>query len=227
MSQVSDGFHTFAELYRYRAAYNAAAFNAWHRLGLFDVHKSMYHHDGTRCFDGDWFIVVAQLPTGQISNHYRADQWGLFQIPARLLAAKWDGHTPEQAVERLEMWLTTDLLNVPMDRAAMQITAISAWIDYSPGYVGLDPEAHNWRRIQKCAQEVGEAFEAYCGTLGENPRKGVTHTTADVEAELFDVALSALGAVEHLNRNDGETMRKFIEHIRSVCDRALGSMEGK
>jgi hypothetical protein len=28
------------------------------------------HSDGTQCFNGQWFIVVAQLPTGQISNHY-------------------------------------------------------------------------------------------------------------------------------------------------------------
>jgi hypothetical protein len=110
---------------------------------------------------------------------------------------------------------------------AKQITAISAWIDHSPAYAGLDREAHDWRRIQKMVQEAGEVFEAFCGTFGENPRKGVTHTMADVERELYDVALSALGAVEHLNNNNGEAFEGFLKHVKSVCDRALASMEGQ
>lgn len=118
-----------------------------------------------------------------------------------------------------------EILRAADAETAKQITAISAWIDHSRGYAGLDPEAHNWRRIQKMVQEAGEVFEAYCGTLGENPRKGVTHTMADVERELYDVALSALGAAEHLNRNDGETFGRFLEHVKGVCDRALESMD--
>ena len=34
--------------------------------------------------------------------------------------------------------------------------------------------------------------------LGTNPRKGVTHTPAEVAAELADVAFSALVAIESL-----------------------------
>lgn len=104
--QTSDGFHTFDELYRYRMLYNAALFNAWDEYD-FQVHKSRRHHDGEYPFgDPSWFIVVAQLPAGQISNHYRVDEaWDLFRIPEEDRASKWDGHTPAEAADRLERLL--------------------------------------------------------------------------------------------------------------------------
>src|SRR5664279_5176121 len=90
---TSDGFHTFKELYEFRLLFNAALFNEWAWHGLYDVHKSVWHSDETFCFDGTWFIVVAQLPTGQISNHYKISDWDLFDCPVRRAAAEYDGHT--------------------------------------------------------------------------------------------------------------------------------------
>jgi|SRR3990172_731032 len=105
--EISDGHHTFQELYRYRLLYNAALFNEWARLGLYDVHKSRYHHDGTIPFDDvRRFIVVAELPTGQISNHYKiTTDWVLFNIPIRNLPNVYDGHTPTVVAERLREFL--------------------------------------------------------------------------------------------------------------------------
>lgn len=112
-SLVSDGYHTFAELYRYRMLYNALWLNAlvaWSEDGSgfdpFDTHKSRLHHDGTMPFGDDWFIVVVTLPTGQVSNHYQIEDWDKFQIPERERAAEWDGHTPEQAADRMSAYLT-------------------------------------------------------------------------------------------------------------------------
>lgn len=104
--KISDGHHTFEELYEYRLLYNAALFNTWARLGLYGVHKSMKHHDGEPCFGGGWFIVVAELPTGQISNHYRLSDWRLFQIPEKELPNQYDGHSPAMVAERLTEFLT-------------------------------------------------------------------------------------------------------------------------
>jgi hypothetical protein len=106
VSRVSDGHHTFAELYRYRLLYNAALFNELAKRpgNPFNVHKSRRHHDGELCFTGGWFIVVAQLPYGQVSNHYEDKDWALFQVPARYRAIEWDGHTPKQAALRLYQW---------------------------------------------------------------------------------------------------------------------------
>ena len=100
--EISDGYHTFNELYRYRMLYNAAFFNL---LPKEIVHKSKRHHYGEECFGGGWFIVMANLPTGQISNHYELKDWDLFQIPEKEVADEWDGHTPQEAADRLHEYL--------------------------------------------------------------------------------------------------------------------------
>ena len=117
--QINDGYHSFEELYEFRKMYNAALFNEWgshmsvvieNGLKLnskftpkYDVHKSWRHYDGELCFGGGWFIVVAVLPSGQISNHYRADDWDLFKVPEVEKALfPFDGHTPQDVLERLK-----------------------------------------------------------------------------------------------------------------------------
>lgn len=100
---TSDGYHTFNELYAFRLAYNAALFNEWARLGLYEVHKSYRHHGGDLCFGGGWFIVVAILPEGQISNHYKNEYWDQFQVPAHEKALHpYDGHTGADVLQRLK-----------------------------------------------------------------------------------------------------------------------------
>lgn len=106
MGDVSDGYHTFNELYEFRMLYNAEFFNVLaylhdeYRVGERPV-KSKRHSDGELCFGGGWFVVVAQLPTGQVSNHYEMQDWGLFQIDEVEKAPEWDGHTPQDVIKRL------------------------------------------------------------------------------------------------------------------------------
>jgi hypothetical protein len=97
--EISDGYHSFDDLYNYRLLYNAAFFNSLN--GKYNVHKSYRHSDGQLCFGGGWFIVMAELPTGQISNHYKISDWNLFNIPVKERADKWDGHTSVEAANRL------------------------------------------------------------------------------------------------------------------------------
>ena len=106
MGEVSDGYHTFNELYEYRLLYNACMFNELAKQGLYDVHKSKLHSDGEIPFnDPNWFIVMAELPTGQISNHYEMKDWDLFNIPEKDRANTWDGHSPKDVAERLRNFL--------------------------------------------------------------------------------------------------------------------------
>lgn len=108
---TSDGYHTFKELYEYRLLYNAGMFNTiWKLNGHYGqknikVYKSKKHSDGEDCFGGGWFIVGANLPTGQITNHYELKDWDLFQIPEQELADVWDGHTPVDVAKRLKEFL--------------------------------------------------------------------------------------------------------------------------
>ena len=110
MGNVSDGYHTFNELYEYRLLYNAALFNELAKQGLYDVHKSKRHSDGEIPFgDENWFIVMAELPTGQISNHYEMKDWDLFNVAEKPKANVWDGHSPKDVADRLREFLTVAL----------------------------------------------------------------------------------------------------------------------
>lgn len=108
-NELSDGYHTFNELYDFRKMYNACLFNEWAKMGVHNVHKSWRHHDGEKCFGKDnWFIVSAKLPSGLISNHYKKEDWDLFQVPEVDKALfEFDGHTGKDVLERLE-YLTRD-----------------------------------------------------------------------------------------------------------------------
>lgn len=99
---ISDGYHTFGELYEFRKVYNAALFNTWADNKTFPVVKSYKHSDGQLCFGGDWFIVVATLPSGQISNHYELKDWHLFRCEIVEQGPEFDGHTSEDVLERLK-----------------------------------------------------------------------------------------------------------------------------
>lgn len=123
IGELSDGYHTFNELYEFRKMYNAALFNAWaikdevirtyaintkteidkNSQVYKNVHKSWKHNDGELCFGGGWFIVSAMLPTGQISNHYPASDWDLFRVPICEKALfEYDNHTPQDVISRLK-----------------------------------------------------------------------------------------------------------------------------
>lgn len=103
-NDICDGYHTFHELYEFRKAYNAVLFNEWGRYDIpkYDVHKSWNHNDGEPCFGGGWFIVSAMLPNGLISNHYKAKDWYLFDIPEVPIAKyEFDGHDGKDVLNRL------------------------------------------------------------------------------------------------------------------------------
>lgn len=104
-----DEYHTMKELYEYRMLYNAMAANAQPDISV----KSLRHSDGEYCFGGGYFIVSMNLPTGQVSNHYKLDDWDQFEIPEVERAPEWDGHTPKIAADRIrafnlkgQLWLS-------------------------------------------------------------------------------------------------------------------------
>lgn len=102
MKDVSDGHHTFRELYDHRLALTVALT----RTTLRRCWRSMYHHpDDDPMFDG-CFIVGIDLPTGTITYHYKVEYWKLFDGSTTLLshAPKWDGATPDDTIKRLKEW---------------------------------------------------------------------------------------------------------------------------
>lgn len=112
---ISDGDHTFRELYNTRMILNAALFNEWSgwrfpSKNVRSVQKSKLHHDGTM-FEGGWFIVMAEVlqrdgSWKQISFHYEIMWWDLFQVNPLVRCMEWDGHTSKEADRRLGEFLS-------------------------------------------------------------------------------------------------------------------------
>lgn len=102
--------------------------------------------------------------------------------------------------------------------SSAQLAEISKWLDESIEYDS--PRHLTLLRCSKDSEEVGESMSALIGWQGTNPRKGATGTREDVIKEKLDVALSALGAVEHLTNNQGFALAMLDKHIQSVYNRA-------
>ncbi|MFJ5778715.1 MazG-like family protein [Streptomyces sp. NPDC093094] len=96
------------------------------------------------------------------------------------------------------------------------IDALWAWLDGHRAHGGREALL---LRMLKLSEEVGEAAQAVIGATGQNPRKGVTHTWEDVEAELCDVVITALVALRTLTPDARET---FARHLARVTERSLG-----
>lgn len=92
MGIVSDGSHTFDELY-------------YHRMILFCIicnqnkecsWKSWKHDDGSMF--NNYFIVGITTGAGDYSYHYHKDYWDFFNVEELEFAPTWDGHKPEDII---------------------------------------------------------------------------------------------------------------------------------
>ncbi|MGW7001348.1 MazG-like family protein [Streptomyces sp. NPDC054933] len=77
------------------------------------------------------------------------------------------------------------------------IADLVSWLDGENGR----SDHETAMRLMKLSEEAGEVMQAYIGMTGQNPRKGVTHTEADVADELCDVIVTAAVAL-HLFSDD-------------------------
>lgn len=95
--EISDGYHTFEELY-------------YHRMVLFSVicnqnksraWKSWFHDDGTM-FD-NYFIVGISTSEGQYTYHYHKSEWDCFNVKEIDYAPEWDGHEPKDITRLMSL----------------------------------------------------------------------------------------------------------------------------
>ena len=95
LGEISDGHHTFNELYHHRMVLFSIICNTHTR----EAWRSWKHEDGTM-FD-NYFIVGITTPKGNYSYHYHKDNWEYFSNVKELeFAPKWDGHKPSD-IDRL------------------------------------------------------------------------------------------------------------------------------
>lgn len=97
--EVSDGYHTFNELYDHRCLLFIATMKAHPDISW----KSWKHSDGERW--AGWFIAGMNLPSGAITYHIPEKFWALASITECERGFAWDGHTSVDVIERLIDWL--------------------------------------------------------------------------------------------------------------------------
>jgi hypothetical protein len=95
--KISDGSHTFDELYYHRMMLFAVICNT-HKEKAW---KSRLHDDGTM-YD-NYFIVGITTEKGDYSYHYHNDYWDMFEVKQLEKAHKWDGHTPDDITRLLTL----------------------------------------------------------------------------------------------------------------------------
>jgi hypothetical protein len=102
MGEVSDGYHTFNELYDHRCTLFLALMASNPSISW----VSKKHHDESE-WNG-WFIAGMDLPTGTVTYHLpdammeiaKATKCAILDI-----GKEWDGHTASDVVKRLQDWI--------------------------------------------------------------------------------------------------------------------------
>jgi hypothetical protein len=99
--QISDGFHTFDELYEHRQMLFSKLVSAFPEISW----KSKKHDDGSM-FEGpeNWFIAGIELPTGMVTYHMEDKFWEHAECPELEFAPPWDGHTASDVLARFGEW---------------------------------------------------------------------------------------------------------------------------
>lgn len=100
--QVSDGYHTFDELYEHRNTLFLCL------LKLNGGWISKLHDDGTQL--PGWFIAGTLINQKMVTYHMPEYMWGLAASHGATIldrAYRWDGHSPGDVLVRLRDFIAT------------------------------------------------------------------------------------------------------------------------
>ena len=119
IDDLSDGFHTFRQLYYQRMMLFATIVKqnknkAW---------KSLRHEDGELCFGGGWFIVGVDTPEGSYTYHYEDNFYSLFDCEELERGKHWDGHTEKDVTRLLSLPSVqpdNDMIHLQKEQAYLQ-----------------------------------------------------------------------------------------------------------
>lgn len=154
IDDLSDGFHTFRQLYYQRMMLFATIV----RQNKDKAWKSLRHEDGELCFGGGWFIVGIDTPEGSYTYHYENKYFDLFDCEILDYGKHWDGHT-EKDVTRL---LSLPKVQLSCEGTTSDMISRQAAIDELPyllDYDGLKGENGfvSKRLVRKMLKELPPA----------------------------------------------------------------------
>ena len=96
--EISDGHHTFGELYRHRILLFCTICNLFPDISW----KSRKHYDEENDpMFLDSFIAGINTPDGIATYHVKLQYWNLFDIPELERAPKYDAYSSEESLERI------------------------------------------------------------------------------------------------------------------------------
>lgn len=104
---ISDGYHTFGELYEHRHALFVAlcsminSYSPYIFREEYPVWRSKLHSDGTM-FDDSFIMGIGKTPGKIITYHLPIGMWAITDFAQTLYhAPEWDGHTSDDTIHRL------------------------------------------------------------------------------------------------------------------------------
>lgn len=108
--EVSDGYHTFNELYDHRCVLFLALLtllsNAWY---------AKKHHDGSM-WDG-WFIAGVEIEEDKQITYHLPNKYlkiAKERLHKQEYAPEWDGHTSEDVLTRITNWIDNGSYLIPI-----------------------------------------------------------------------------------------------------------------
>ena len=146
IEDLSDGFHTFNDLYEQRMYLFAALVNAYKDKAW----KSLRHEDGELCFSGDWFVVGIDTPEGSYTYHYSIKYWDVFDCEVLPKAKHWDGHTDKDVTRLMSLeseprW-TPCSERLPKTKGMYYVTTKGKQEVARFVFTGTDSSKEYWRR---------------------------------------------------------------------------------
>ena len=99
VKKISDGNHTFEELYLQRMYLFSAICSCYPELSW----KSKKHFDEEKDpMFNDCFIVGTKTPLGVASYHFKLEHWNEFSVKEIKTAPQYNGYTPEVVLSRIK-----------------------------------------------------------------------------------------------------------------------------
>ncbi|TLG72155.1 hypothetical protein FEZ08_09540 [Culicoidibacter larvae] len=89
---MSDGYHTFNELYNHRSVLFSVICNLNSKVAW----KSKKHADGSMF--NNMFVVGIETPAGMFTYHDEMMWWNRYNVPELENAPEWDGHTSDDVI---------------------------------------------------------------------------------------------------------------------------------
>ena len=191
IGDISDTYHTFDELYHHRAIlFLSLCLTEFHKYAW----KSLLHELPEDKMYPGMFVVGITTPEGEATYHYNIDPyWSMFDVKELPRAPKYDGHTPEEAINRIYNFAK----KINEDRKKNEVTLTSKNPIVNPPING-----YGYAEVP-CGS--GKSIKSYDITVGDALDSGVIDTFGNP-------------STVQLNKDQSNSTQAFINYHNEITD---------